>query len=367
MQLLSLTLENFRSYERKTFRFGTNTTLLVGNNAMGKTNVLEAISLLATGRSFRAQKTEEMILFTKELARVTGKVEQLLPATDGDTGPSVELEVLLTRGELQGKRVAKRRYRIDEVPKRYSDYVGRLVVVVFRPEDLELILGSPSVRRAFLDVVLSQIDREYRRSLVSYEKALVRRNRLLDAIREEGTARTHLAFWDQLIIKHGQVLTQKRMAFVEAINRFDAEIDSFRVTYDSSVVSASRLLQYAEQEVAVGYTLVGPHKDDFQIVTSDKRQVTSRGRDLALYGSRGEQRLAVLWLKLAELSYVSQTIGERPVLLLDDILSELDHDHRALVLRILPHQQTIMTTTDLHLVGQTKGIEVVELHQSQKD
>src|SRR3989337_2121425 len=105
MYLSTLSLENFRSYERKTFRFGTNTTLLVGNNAMGKTNVLEAIFLLATGRSFRAQRTEEMILFTKELARVTGKVDQLSTATDVDAGPSVELEVLLTRGELQGKRV----------------------------------------------------------------------------------------------------------------------------------------------------------------------------------------------------------------------------------------------------------------------
>lgn len=352
MYLTSLTLENFRSYEKKTFRFGSNTTLLVGDNATGKTNILEAIYLLAAGQSFRALKTDEMIRFNEPLARVQGIV--------GRDAERQELEVLLTRGELQGKWVAKRRYRIDEVPKRFSDFVGRLVVVVFRPEDLELILGSPSVRRAFMDAILSQIDREYRRSLFSYEKALVRRNRLLDVIREEGISRTQLAFWDQLIIKHGQVLTQKRMAFVETINRFDAAIDSFRVAYDSSVVSANRLLQYAEQEVAVGYTLVGPHKDDLIVTFADEKE-------LALYGSRGEQRLAVLWLKLAELSFVTRTIGERPVLLLDDILSELDHEHRALVLKILPHQQTILTTTDLHLVGDVKEMEVLELHEGQKD
>jgi len=396
MYLSSLTLENFRSYSERIFTFSKNTTLLVGNNATGKTNIMEAIFLLATGGSFRAQKVEEMITYDKELARVFGRMSdwrigntEMRNKTDdtensaprnlqelgvaGETFKDMtELQVLLTRGEIQGKRVAKRRYSIDGVHKRFSDFVGSLVVVLFRPEDLELILGSPSVRRAFLNEVLSQIDREYRRSLASYEKALTRRNKLLDVIREKGISRTQLAFWDQLLIKHGQILTQKRRSFVEAINRFDAEIDSFQVMYDSSVISPARLEQYAQQEVAVGYTLVGPHKDDF-IINSKLPFDRAHGeqipnskleRNLALYGSRGEQRLAVLWLKLAELDFVTQTIGERPVLLLDDILSELDHEHRTLVLKILPHQQTILTTTDLHLVGETKGMEVVELHSS---
>lgn len=398
MYLSTLTLENFRSYEKRIFPFSQNTTLLIGNNATGKTNILEAIFLLATGGSFRAQKVEEMIMYDKELARVVGRVSdwrmsdaEVRNKTDetensapqnlqklgvrGETFKDLtELQVTLTRGELQGKRVAKRRYSIDGVHKRFSDFVGRLVVVLFRPEDLELILGSPSLRRAFLNEVLSQIDREYRRSLFSYEKALTRRNKLLDAIREKGVPRTQLAFWDQLLIKHGQILTYKRRSFVEAINQFDAEIDSFQVMYDSSVISPARLEQYAQQEVAVGYTLVGPHKDDLMINSkfpacaeaSVGRQIPNSKleRSLALYGSRGEQRLAVLWLKLAELNFVTQTIGERPVLLLDDILSELDHEHRTLVLKILPHQQTILTTTDLHLVGSTKGVEVVELPSS---
>lgn len=360
MYLSSLDLQNFRNYSKRTFHFIQGTTLIVGDNASGKTNILEAIHLLSTAKSFRAQRIEEMILYDAPLARVSGNVSSDLEGEGVERGEHL-LEILLTRGEVQGRRVAKRRYSVDGAPKRYLDFVGRLAAVLFRPEDLQLILGSPQMRRAYLDDVLALVDREYRRSLVSYEKALARRNRLLDAIREIGVSRTQLAFWDQLLVKHGQMLTQKRRTFVDAINRFDLEIDSFQVIYDSSDISPARLEQYAQQEVAVGYTLVGPHKDDFQIVTSDTGQVTRTSRNLALYGSRGEQRLAVLWLKLAELSFVTGTIGERPLLLLDVILSELDHEHRRLVLKILPHQQTILTTTDFHLVGSTKGMLVVEL------
>jgi DNA replication and repair protein RecF len=351
MYLSSLKLQDFRNYKKRVFRFDEGTTLIVGANASGKTNILEALHLLAMGESFRAQRIEEMILFGEELARVSGIVEN---HSSGDSGQATNLEVLLTRGELNGKRVAKRRYSIDGVPKRLSDFVGRLVVVLFRPEDLQLILGSPVRRRDFLDEVLLQVDREYRRSLVSYERALVRRNKLLDAIRDEGASRTQLAFWDQLLIKHGQELTKQRAELLDFINSFEAEIDSFQVFYDNSTISELRLKKYMEQDIALGYTLVGPHKDDFVVQFKDEKE-------LDLYGSRGEQRLAVLWLKLAELEFVAQKIGERPVLLLDDIFSELDQGHREMVLKVIPQQQTIITTTELRLVGDTSKMKVIEL------
>lgn len=373
MYLPTLTLQNFRNYRKKSFRFDTNTTLIVGGNATGKTNILEALYLLATGKSFRAQKVEEMVHWDAEVGYVIGKVVGgarlgSLPVASSSSD-ATEIQVMLTRGELQGKRVAKRRYSIDGAAKRVSDFVEKLVVVLFRPEDLQLILGSPARRREFLDEVLVQVDRSYRRSLISYEKALSRRNKLLDVVREGKASRTQLAFWDQLLIKHGQVLTNQRVELIDFINQFEIDIDSFEVLYDYSAISAARLRQYAEQEVAVGYTLVGPHKDDFVVRSrigsagsisksaSASGQASREGRKLASYGSRGEQRLAVLWLKLAELAFVSQKIGDlpgrqvgRPVLLLDDIFSELDHEHREMVLKVIGKQQTIITTTDLHLI-----------------
>lgn len=369
MYLSGLTLENFRNYRKKSFVFDINTTLIVGGNATGKTNILEALYLLAAGGSFRAQRIEEMVYWDAEVAYVSGKLVDEVPRLPGSSDRSrragdempaldsladqsneergsdneTKLQVILTRGELQGKRVAKRSCSIDGAFKRVSDFVGRLVVILFRPEDLQLILGSPVRRRAFLDEVLLQVNREYRRSLASYEKALSRRNKLLDAIRDGGASRTQLAFWDQLLIKHGQVLTSLRAELIDFINKFEAGIDSFRVFYDSSTISESRLQKYAEQDIALGYTLVGPHKDNFIVQFEDEKE-------LDLYGSRGEQRLAVLWLRLAELAFVSQKIGERPVLLLDDIFSELDQEHRKMVLEVISQQQTIITTTDLHLI-----------------
>ena len=355
MYLSSLQIEQFRNYHDRIFSFQEPTTLIVGDNASGKTNILEAVYLLATAKSFRAQRIEEMIFYDQPLARVKGSVALTL-AGEGAQQSERTLEILLTRGEIQGRRVAKRRYQVDGVAKRYADFAGTFSAVLFRPEDLDIILGTPHVRRRFLDDVISQVDRDYRRSLVSYEKALIRRNRILDAIREREVPRTQLTFWDQLLIKHGQLLTQKRTDFIEMINTSPTQLDSFRVKYDSSTISAERLGQYAEQEVAVGFTLVGPHKDDFSVEFED-------GKALVQYGSRGEQRLAVLWLKLAELSFISNKKRERPVLLLDDIFSELDQGHRALVMKVILEQQTLITTTDLHFIeaGLRKDFPIIAL------
>jgi len=355
MYLSSLHLEQFRNYHDRLFSFQEPTTLIVGDNASGKTNILEAVYLLATAKSFRAQRIEEMIFYDEPLARVKGSAVSVSEG-EGAQQSELTLEILLTRGEIQGRRVAKRRYQVDGVAKRYADFAGTFSAVLFRPEDLDIILGTPHVRRRFLDDVLSQVDREYRRSLVSYEKALMRRNRILDAIREREVSRTQLTFWDQLLIRHGQLLTQKRTDFIEMINTSPTQLDSFTVKYDSSTISAARLGQYAEQEVVVGYTLVGPHKDDFGVEFED-------GKALIQYGSRGEQRLAVLWLKLAELSFIAQKNGERPVLLLDDIFSELDQEHRALVMKVILDQQTLITTTDLQFikVDLLRGYSLVSL------
>ncbi|MEK7112131.1 MAG: hypothetical protein AAB875_02275, partial [Patescibacteria group bacterium] len=200
----------------------------------------------------------------------------------------------------------------------------------------------------------SQIDREYRRAALSYEKGLRQRNRLLLRIREEGLSRSQLLFWDKLLIKNGDYISVKREEFIEFVNKREGLDDQhFEIVYDKSAVSEARLEQYAEEEIAAATTLVGPHRDDFIFKLNR--------RDLARYGSRGEQRMGVLWLKLAEMAFIEEISGERPTLLLDDIFSELDHQHRKIVMKVAEKQQTIITTVDPHFVEGFGGVEKIEL------
>lgn len=353
MILKKLRLQNFRSYKHQEFEFSNQTTLVVGPNTSGKTNLLEAVYLLATGKSFRADLEQEMVDWKELLARVKGRIVKDKETTD--------LEIILTRGEIGGERVAKKKYLLNGVGKRMMDFVGNLRAVYFGPEDLDLITDSPSLRRRYLDLVLSQVDREYGRSNLSYEKGLRQRNKLLERIREEGVSRSQLLFWNQLLIRNGQIITQKRQEFIEFINDQELTDFNFQLIYDKSIISPARLNEYTEEEVAAGVTLVGPHRDDFSFRIGETR--LPAGRDLSVYGSRGEQRLAILWLKLGELEFVAQKTDGRPLLLLDDIFSELDQERRHLVLKVIPEQQTIITTTDVHLVKKDfqKKINVVEL------
>ncbi|TSC54022.1 MAG: DNA replication and repair protein RecF [Microgenomates group bacterium LiPW_16] len=349
MVLVRLDLANFRNFKENSFSFSPNTTLILGPNTSGKTNILEAIYLLATGHSFRAEVEREMIRYGKEMSNVKCSAEG---GSNRET-----LEIILTTGEVMRAKTAKKFYKVNGVGKRMVDFVGLVRSVLFWPEDLNLVTNSPSLRRKYLDLTLSQVDREYRRSLLSYEKGLRQRNKLLEKIRDEGASRSQLLFWDQLLVKNGGLLTDKRIEFIEFVNNLHLSTLNlqFKLGYDKSVISADRLEQYAQEEVAVGATLVGPHRDDFKFLLDL--------RDLSCFGSRGEQRLAVLWLKLCELEFISQKTGERPILLLDDIFSELDHEHRKHVLELIPQQQTIITTTDLHLVekGYQEKAKVIEL------
>ena len=344
MQLIKLRLQNFRNYKLKELELGER-TLVVGENGVGKSNLLEGIVLLARGTSFRAGRIEEMVKWDGEVARVKARVT---------TENTVDLEIVLTRGEVGGEKAPKTRYLVNRVTRRRMDFAGKLVVVLFRPEDLWLVEGSPGERRGWLDAVLAGVDREYLRSLLSYEKGLRRRNKILDLIREGEVNRTQLVFWDGLLIREGTVLTNKRRELVGLVNQHWQKTDNhLSLEYDVSGISEARLAQYKDEEVAAGYTLVGPHKDELIF--------KERERNLVVYGSRGEQRMAVLWLKMAELQFVESKLGERPVLLLDDIFSELDEKHRQIVMGLIDKQQTIMTATDVEIVGDTGKIEVVRL------
>ncbi len=356
MILNKLSLRNFRNYVKSEFNFSSTTNLIIGPNAVGKTNILEAIYFLATGRSFRVKLVErEAVRYGEEIARITGNLRE-----------EKRLEIVLTAGEIGGEKTAKKKYQVNGVSKRQADFLGNLLAVYFGPEDLELVTDSPGLRRRYLEAVLASVDREYLRASLSYDKGLRSRNRLLEEMKETQVVdRRRLYFWNQLLIKNGNYITKKRTEFIDFINGLpstDYGLQHFLIEYDPSAISEERLAKYSTEEIAAGVTLVGPHRDDFsfEIRNSDP---PAGGRNLAVYGSRGEQRLAILWLKLGELAFVEEKTSSLPILLLDDIFSELDVLHRKIVFDLIAGHQTIITTADLGMVGKEwlKGVNIINL------
>lgn len=353
MKLERITLNNFRSYKKQVFNFGT-TTLVVAPNGAGKTNLLEAIYLLSTGQSERARETSEMISFDQELGSVVGVVEHREERN--------ELSVVLSRGVYMGKRTAKRRYLVDGIARNRAAMVGRLTTTLFRPEDMALVEGSPTRRRNYLDEALSMSHPEYLRALGVYEGSLKRRNKILDAIRDGLARREQLSYWDQSIIKNGNILTDYRRDFFAYLSQVKTSFGEYGLEYDASTISPARLAQYSEAEVAVGYTLVGPHKDDFVVLSSNNQIPNSKlDRDLMKYGSRGEQRLAVLFLKIGAMQYSEEKLEVKSILLLDDIFSELDQAHRVEVVKMMEGRQAIVTSAENEVIQMMPGVEVLSL------
>lgn len=348
--------------------------MIIAPNAGGKTTILEGIKLLSSGQSFRADKVEEMIAFDAQIAQVKAKIHSQLSDADepqissggdessADNGSSLggldelQLGVLLTRGEINGKRTKKSHYSVNDNKRRKKDFIGNLLVVAFRPEDMRLIEGSPSRRRDYLDNSLLLVDREYQSSLKQYEKTLRRRNKLLSAIQEGEQSPSTLTYWNMSLVKHGEQLQEKRREFVQYTN---ASVDSpldFRLNYEPSIITQERLEQRQRSEIGAGFTLIGPHKDDFSVQINLETSTSESGYvSLDAYGSRGQKRMGVLWLKKAELSFLKYRKKELPVLLLDDILSELDEENRKRVLELVDGEQIIITTTDLDLLDEIKN------------
>lgn len=365
MILEKIELADFRNYTSRSFDFSAGINVVWGKNASGKTNLLEAIYLLGTGNSFKAKVIDEMVRFGQELGWVRGRLSG--PAYALGYGEakddSRDLEVMVTRGIVVGVKTLKRKYLVDGTSKRKRDYVGYLPVVVFRPEDMDMLTGGPDLRRTFMDEVLCQVSESFSRSLVIYTQALRRRNRLLDAIREGAVNRYSLTFWDGLLIKHGNVISVERENLINHINSLWKRSELFndlKLSYEKSAVSEARLAQYKDEELAAGYTLVGPHKDDFRVGEEANEKII--GRDLGIYGSRGEQRMAVLALKLGEIYFGEEKVGDKPLLLLDDIFSELDDIHKKEVLRVMQGRQVIVTMANKEDVSLLKDAKVIELN-----
>lgn len=410
MILTGIALQNFRLHKNYFLKFTEEITVIIGENAIGKTSIIEAINLLATGNSFRAGKVEEMIDFDSDLARVKGKVAEAvveqgqttdLSEKSGDSNSGLsnsnssannhtdEIEVILTRGIVNGKRTQHRLFSVNGVRRRKKDATGKFYTVVFRPEDMRMIEGSPSRRRTFLDTALSLLHLEYEVALKNYELTLKRRNKLLQQIQEHKQPKTVLHYWDLQLVKYGMVLQEYRQRFLNSFESVAFPVE-FSIEYDASVISSERIEQYEEREILAGHTLIGPHKDDFIVYLHSWRNKQNKNMQnkkkqnkekqklrLDLYGSRGQQRLGVLWLKFCELEYLQKyentqegtpasTKEQIPlVLLLDDILSELDDESKALALSVLKNYQSVVTTTEPTVLEDirkaTDTIEVIYL------
>ena len=346
MPVRTLQLDGFRSYAQLRMALGDGPHVVVGRNAAGKTNLVEAIVVLSTGRSHRSSSDPEMVRWGAEFARVAASVES--------AGREEEVEVVVhARGSASGTR---KRVRVNGVNRRASALRPVLRTVLFAPEDMLLIVGSPSLRRNLLDAIVAQREPTAAAVMSTYQRTLTQRNSLLRRIREEEAEPAELVYWNQTLVEHGahildwrhETLMAMAGPLAEAHREIAPEETRLSLRYVSNVERAAtetnqdalrrRLRETADKEVWNGATLVGPHRDDIAF--------ESDGRELAEFASRGQQRTAILALKLAELDVLTELDGRPPLLLLDDVFSELDPERRAhLVRRIGDLPQAIVTTT----------------------
>ena len=346
MRVGTLSLEEFRSYARLEMALSSGITAFVGPNGAGKTNLLEAIHLLARGDSARASDDAELIRWGAALARAAAEIER--------TGETTRLEVTLF-APAAGTRRKPRRYTADGAPRRADDVVGAFAVVAFFPEDTELLASAPSARRRYLDAMVAQVDRAHRTDVRAYASVLQQRNALLRAGADGEVAipESELAFWDSELVRLSVAISLRREsavrelrpAFRAAAAAIGAEPapdiayvgQTHAATADERADEYRRLIvEKRDRERWQGATLVGPHRDDLAVAVGE--------RPLPTFASRGEQRSAVLALKLAEAEWIRARTREVPVFLLDDVLSELDTERRDAFSRALPADAQALLT-----------------------
>jgi DNA replication and repair protein RecF len=369
--LRELVLVNFRNYVRLALKPGETITVLLGDNGQGKSNILEAIYFLATTRSPRAGSDREVVHWRARrdaipFARLEARIDrqdaglhlEILIRAENDAAQATE-----TEKTVPAIRPVSKQIKVNGLPMRAVELIGQVNVVLFTPDDVALVAGTPSGRRRYMDITCSQVSGQYLRALQRFNHVLVQRNNLLRQVRDRRQPRDQLEYWNDEMVKLGSIVTAQRLEMVACLNRdlgtlyrdlggsqHDLQVAYHPASCDASAPCpdaanlaeryAARVRDLLQREIDQGVSLVGPHRDDFAFVVD--------GVDLNTYGSRGQQRLAVLATKLAEGKFMRTQTGERPILLLDDILSELDPTRRRFVLEQAGREgQTIITTTDL--------------------
>jgi DNA replication and repair protein RecF len=362
MYIKTLSLTNFRNYASQTIEAERGVVLLLGENAQGKTNVLEAIFLLATGKADRAEGDADYIAWdqrdeTQPFARVVGTAER---ASD-----EVTVELTVVGREGANGLVASKRFKVNGVAKRGTDAAGQIKAVLFTTDDMDLVRGSPGGRRRFIDVMLTQADHRYGRTLSKYNKLVSQRNALLKRIQEGDAKREELDYWDDELSQEGATIAVERAKAVGELAvhaaamhaRLSAEREAFALAYaprlaegwpperlaeegieEAAEAYREKLKAARSRDIGAGVTLSGPHRDDLTMEIG--------GQAASSFASRGQQRTAALALRLGEAQLLESRSGERPVLLLDDVLSELDAERRAGVLGAFEADQAWITSPD---------------------
>jgi DNA replication and repair protein RecF len=348
MRLRTLQLKNFRNYGEATISLDSDLSVFVGQNGQGKTNALEAMLLLAVGKSHRTNRDFDLLQFDSENASIQGLVE----------GPTSRYELQLKFLKTAGRQAFVNSRQV----KKMSEYIGHLQTVLFSPEDLQLLKGSPSIRRRFLDMELGQGQSLYVHHLSQYVKVLSQRNRLL---KQSPIDFTLLEVLDDQLVEHGSQILQRRFSFFERLSLYATQVyqevsnnkERLQIGYSSSIkfnesecplsalqinviqdIFRNALRVVRVQDEKHGTTSVGPHRDDLCFHLNDK--------DAMAYASQGQQRTIALSLRLAEIELLHELTGDYPVLLLDDVLSELDDDRqKKLVCSVSKKVQTVITTT----------------------
>ena len=346
MTVERLELNNFRNYETLDLVFSNDISILYGDNAQGKTNVLEAVYLCSTTKSHKGSKDKDMIKIGSDEAHLR------MYFSRNDSTHKIDMHL---------KKSAHKGVAIDGIPaRRSSDVYGLVKVVFFSPEDLGMIKNGPAERRRFLDSGLCQINRTYLSFLSKYNKTLDQRNNLLKQISFDKNLKDTLDVWDAELIKYGKEVINARTEFVKEINKVVSDIhgsisggkEGLLVKYEPSVTAEDfeqKLKKGTERDIFQKSTGTGPHRDDVSFFSGDN--------NLKLFGSQGQQRTATLSLKFTEIEMIKRITGESPILLLDDVLSELDRSRQQSLLKFIDGIQTIITCTGLEeFVGCRKKI-----------
>ena len=335
MYIKNVLLENFRNYEKQEISLNENINVIYGNNAQGKTNIIEAIFLCAYGKSFRAKKDSELINFNSNNSKVEVSYSKI------DREGSIKAEI----GE-------KKTFFINGVKQnKISDIIGKINVVIFTPDDIEIIKDGPQKRRRFLDMMISSLRPNYMHLLNSYNKILEQRNNYLRQIKLENKNPAMLDIWDEQLSEYSFKIYEYRKYFIDKISNSIEDIhslitksgkESIKIKYISNSKDQNSFLENLKKSRAVdikkGFTATGVHRDDFMIYIN--------GRPVSIFGSQGQQRTTILTLKLCELKIVKEEIGDSPILLLDDYMSELDEKRRKSFLENIKGNQVIITCTD---------------------
>lgn len=340
MQIESLELENFRNYQSLSIRFAEGINIIYGENGQGKTNILESIYMCSTGKSHKGSKEKEIIR--------TGQNEAHVKAEFSGSAGKKRIDIHLKKNKEKG-------IALNRVPlRKISELYGKIHVVIFSTEDLDIIKRGPSDRRRFIDMEICQMDPVYVENLISYNRILDQRRELFKTLESPGidmeSLRETLDIWDLQLVSYGTKIIERRREFInelnEIINGIHLDITSgkedLKLIYEPSVNPEDfyeELLRNRERDGILKQTSSGPHRDDFTFSNS--------GIDMKIYGSNGQQRTCALSLKLSEIKMIEERKHEKPLLLLDDVLSELDRNRQKMLIKTLSETQTIITCTGI--------------------